>query len=115
MLRIAEVMKEQGRRKDWLAGKLGVSPSTLSLMLRQERYWNEERKRVAVEALGLESGDGLFEIMDGVDCPLCGGQGKIRLRSRTVHCRFCMGVGQVTQEKLAEVVSVEFLPEGMVV
>lgn len=104
MLRIAEVMKEQGRRQDWLARKLEISPALLSQMLRGQRRWSEERKRVAAEALGFEGEDGLFEVVDGVDCPLCGGRKSVRTGDRVVRCRLCRGLGQVTREQLAEVV-----------
>jgi len=114
MLRIGDVMKEQGRRQDWLAGRLGISQSMLSLMLRGRRYWSEERKRLAIEALGVEGDDGLFEPIEGQECPLCRGGGLVETPSETMYCRFCLGLGQVTQERLEDVLGAEFVPEGMV-
>lgn len=117
MLRIAEVMKEQGRRQNWLARKLGISREMVSRLLMGKMYWSEEHRRAAVEALGFESEDGLFEVVDGVECPLCGGRGSIKVegRIRGVYCKFCIGLGQVTREKLEQVLTAEFVPEGMVV
>jgi len=105
MLRIAQVMKEEGRSQTWLAQKLGVTQAMVSRLLMGKKYWTEKHKRLAVEALGRESGNGLFEVVDGVECPLCGGRGSIKVegRIRGVYCRFCRGLGQVTREQLAEV------------
>ena len=114
MLRIADVIEEQGRRKDWLARKLGISPALLSQMLRGQRRWNEERRRLAVEALGIEADEELFRPVGGLKCPLCGGRGSVERGDTIVRCNFCLGLGKVTRQRLEDVVGAKFVPEGMV-
>ena len=114
MLGIAGVIEEQGRRKDWLAGKLGISPSLLSQMLRGQRRWTEERKLLAIEALGIEEDEELFRPVEGLKRPLCGGLGSVEIGNTKVRCNFCLGMGKVTRRRLEDVVGAEFIPEGMV-
>ena len=55
--RIAEVLEEQGRKRIWLAKKLGVSPGHLTRLLQGERPWTEELVERAVELLGIRLED----------------------------------------------------------
>lgn len=51
MLLIEQIIEEQGRRRNWLAQRLGVSPSMVTLLLKGERRWTAEYRRAAAEAL----------------------------------------------------------------
>jgi transcriptional regulator with XRE-family HTH domain len=44
-----EVLESTGRRRDWVAGQMGISESYLSLLLNGKRRWTEDvRKRFAL-------------------------------------------------------------------
>jgi transcriptional regulator with XRE-family HTH domain len=61
VLRIAQLLEEEGRRKTWLARRIGVGPTQLSRMLTGERPWTAKRRELALAALGRGEGDRLFE------------------------------------------------------
>lgn len=66
MLRVEKVIEEQGRRKDWVAAKLGIDPSMLTRMLNGERRWTEGAKMAAARALEwVEPIEELFHPLDG--------------------------------------------------
>jgi len=100
MLRIAQVVADQGRKKNWLAARLGVSPSQMMHLLRGTRSWKQEWKVLAVEALGIEDEEGLFEPVAGVQCPECGGMGHDVKGNEVQVCRLCDGEGVITREAL---------------
>ena len=51
--RVAEVLEEQGRKRVWLAEKLGVSPGHLTRLLQGERPWTPELVKRAADLLGI--------------------------------------------------------------
>jgi len=44
-----------GRRKDWVARQMSISPSYLSRLLSAERPWTERTRRSFAQALGFSS------------------------------------------------------------
>lgn len=57
MTRLAEVLDEQGRRRDWLADRTGVSPATVTLVAQGKRTPSAEFRAKAAEALGVSERD----------------------------------------------------------
>jgi transcriptional regulator with XRE-family HTH domain len=55
--RIAQVLEEQGRKRIWLAEKLGVSPGHLTRLLQGERPWTEDLVERAAGLLGIRMED----------------------------------------------------------
>jgi len=103
VLRISQVLREQGRKKVWLAGEMDVTPAHLSRMLAGSRVWTARRKALAVKALDWRGDPAeLFRVVDGVKCPRCGGMGKGRINGQLVRCDLCRGEGQVTRTLLRE-------------
>lgn len=65
-LRVARVVREQGRRHMWLAERLGVTPGHVTRLLNGERRWTEELRPKAAQALGWGGDEAkLFEVVDG--------------------------------------------------
>jgi len=102
MLRIERVLLMEGRRKGWLARRLGVSGAQVTRMLNGERRWIEEAKGRAAEALGWTGAKAatLFEPVELGECPACGGTGTVEAgmingRVRVVLCDLCGGTGEV--------------------
>jgi transcriptional regulator with XRE-family HTH domain len=54
-------VEEEGRRKTWLARRVGVSPTHLSRLLQGKSPWTAKRRELALAALGRGEGDRLFE------------------------------------------------------
>jgi hypothetical protein len=48
---IERIMRTCGPRQDWLAERMGISESHLSLLLNRKRNWTALRKRQAVAGL----------------------------------------------------------------
>lgn len=53
MTRLAEVLDEQGRRRDWLAERAGVSPALVTLIAQGKRSPSPEFRERAAAALGV--------------------------------------------------------------
>ena len=51
--RIEAILDKQGRRKDWLAERIGIVPSRLSKILHGKRYYHfsPDQRRAVAEAL----------------------------------------------------------------
>jgi len=99
MFRVEQILKEEGRRKSWLAAKMGVSPSYLSLLLGEKRPWKPELQRLMAEALG-RSEEELFRRVRGIECPQCEGRlvvagEPVEGRESIVLCPLCQGRGEV--------------------
>ena len=69
-LRVGAVIAQKAKRKDAIAGELGVHPSMLSKMLTAERPWSYEQRMKMAEILGvhyeslfLDMTDDLMEIV----------------------------------------------------
>ena len=61
VLRITRIVEEEGRRKTWLAERVGVSPTHLSRLLQGKSPWTAKRRELALAALGRGEGERLFE------------------------------------------------------
>lgn len=48
-----QVLESTGRRRDWVAGQMGISESYLSLLLNGRRRWNEDLRRRFALATGV--------------------------------------------------------------
>lgn len=57
---LARVLDEQGRRRDWFARQLGVSPTTVTLMIAGKRTASDQHVRIAARVLDSPL-DRLFE------------------------------------------------------
>lgn len=47
------VLESTGRRRDWVAGQMGISESYLSLLLNGKRRWNDDVRRRFALATGV--------------------------------------------------------------
>ncbi len=50
---LAAVLEEQGRRRDWLAATVGISPALVSMILSGERWASEDVAERIARALGV--------------------------------------------------------------
>lgn len=48
-----KVIDDQGRRKDWIAKKLGVKPPQVTYMLKGERKFNDLQLMILAKILGV--------------------------------------------------------------
>lgn len=55
--KLAVVLAEQGRRRDWLAAQTGYSAPLVTLICQGKRTPSPEFRRKAAEALGMDEGD----------------------------------------------------------
>lgn len=54
LIKLNKIIKDQGRRGNWLAGKLGVKPPQLTYMLAGTRPFKQDHIPIIAEALGVE-------------------------------------------------------------
>ena len=60
-----EILESTGRRRDWVAGQMGISESYLSLLLNGKRRWNEDVRRRFALATGVPVA---LIVFGAVDC-----------------------------------------------
>ena len=60
-----EVLESTGRRRDWVAGQMGISESYLSLLLNGKRRWNDDVRRRFALATGVPL---TLIVFGAVDC-----------------------------------------------
>ena len=60
-----QVLESTGRRRDWVAGQMGISESYLSLLLNGKRRWNEDVRRRFALATGVPV---TLIVFGAVDC-----------------------------------------------
>lgn len=53
LTRLAEILDEQGRRRDWLASQTGMSAPLVTLICQGKRNPSPEFRRKAADALGV--------------------------------------------------------------
>ena len=108
MLKIVQVLQDQGRRRTWLAEQIGITPSHMTRILQGVHRWTDERKRRAVAALGWpeERAEELFmevdeegELVAGVLDPMA-------------VLRRCRGAGTITLDEFEQLEGLVKLGDG---
>lgn len=54
---LQRVLREDGRRQDWLAAKVGVSDSHMSLIVRGQRHCSDDLAERIAKALGRDTAE----------------------------------------------------------
>lgn len=65
-MRLAEVLREQGRITSWFGRQIGMTPQQLQYRLRRPSTWTEEMRERAGEVLGVEVAE-LFPVEEEGD------------------------------------------------
>ena len=66
MINIWLVLDSQGRRQDWFAGQLNISPSYVSLLRAGKRSWTSELRTKASRVVQLPEAALAFEPLDEI-------------------------------------------------
>jgi transcriptional regulator with XRE-family HTH domain len=51
---LERILEEQGRRRDWLAARIGCSPALVTMVAKGQRRPSPEFRAKAAEALGID-------------------------------------------------------------
>jgi len=98
MLLIEQIIIAQGRRRDWVANQLGVSPTMLTRMLQGQRRWREGTQQAAAQVLGWTGS--LEELFAPV------GNGTERVVAQIAALRRAYKAGNITWAEYQEIAEV---------
>ena len=95
MLKIVQVVKDQGRMRIWLGDQIGVTPSHMTRLMQGGRRWTKEMKERAAVALGwpVERMEELFLEVDEA------GELVPRVVDPMAVLRRCRGAGVITMDE----------------